>query len=68
MFFFDIEYILLVIIPAAVLSGLAQMYLRNTYSKWNDVRNSADAAGPEVAKRISRKAGLDVRLEQSGGG
>jgi hypothetical protein len=64
---FDIDYILLVIIPTAILSGLAQMYLRNAYSKWNDIRNAANAAGPEVAQRIKQVANLNVSLERSQG-
>jgi hypothetical protein len=64
---FNMEYILLVIIPTAILSGLAQMYLRNAYSKWNDVRNAASATGPEVARRIKQVANLNVSLERSQG-
>lgn len=65
--FFDVNYILLVVIPAAVLSGAAQLYLRNTYNKWGQTRNGVNLAGPDVAQRIMRQAGLNVGLELTPG-
>lgn len=65
--FFDLNYILLVIIPAAVLSGAAQLYLRTTYGKWSQTRNGLNMAGPDVAQRIMRRAGLNVGLELTPG-
>lgn len=64
--FFDMNYIILVLIPTLVLSGLAQMYVRSAYSKWGQVRNGSGLSGPQVAQRIMRQAGLNsTRLEST---
>ena len=56
--FFDPIYLLLVIIPATILSLAAQMYVRSSYNKWSQVRNSANLTGTDVAKRIIARTGL----------
>ena len=66
-FFFDPTYLLLVIIPAAILSFAAQMYVRSSYSKWSKVRNSANLTGTDVARRIIARTGLgSVGVERQG--
>ena len=68
MFFFDPTYIFLVMIPTLILSGLAQMYLRNTYGTWSQRANSNDLMGPDTAERIIRRSGLqNVQLELADG-
>lgn len=67
MFFFDFNYILLVMIPTLLLSGLAQFYLRSTYSTWGNRANQRGLSGPEVARRIMQHAGLNVSLEVTPG-
>jgi len=68
MFFFDPTYIFLVMIPTLILSGLAQMYLRGTYSTWSQRANSNDLMGPDTAERIIRRSGLqNVQLELADG-
>lgn len=67
--FFDPMYLLLVALPTMVLSGLAQWYVRSSYSKWLKQRNTMGLAGAEVAQRIMRAAPelRDVRLEGTPG-
>lgn len=67
MLFFDVNYLVLVMVPTLILSGLAQLYLRNAYGRWSQARNGSGLSGPEVAQRIMRSAGLNVRLEQTPG-
>lgn len=61
--FFDPSYMLLVMLPTLIISGLAQWYLRSTYSKWGDTANSNNFSGSETARHIMRYANLDVGLE-----
>lgn len=63
MLYFDPQYLIFVLVPTLILSGLAQFYVRSSYSKWSEVRNGSGAAGPDVARRIMRSAGLNVGLQ-----
>lgn len=63
MLFFDPIYLIMVALPAMLLSGAAQWYLRSKYSKWSNIANSRGVSGPEAARNIMRDAGLNVDLE-----
>lgn len=65
--YFDPTYLLLVALPTLILSGLAQMYVRSTYSKWGQVRNSRSVTGADVAQGIMRQNGLRVSLASTPG-
>jgi hypothetical protein len=66
--FFDPAYIFLVMIPGILLSLGAQAFVSSAFNKWGNVRNQTGLAGPEVARRIMRSAGLtDVSLELTPG-
>lgn len=66
--FFDVNYLLWVALPALILSGLAQYFVRSTYSKWSQVPNGAAASGVQVAEQIFARTGLNpVRLEGTPG-
>ncbi len=56
--FFDPNYLLFVMLPAMILSGIAQLFVRSAFSKWGNVRNGGDLSGVDVADRIKRSAGL----------
>lgn len=56
--FFDMNYILLVLIPSLVLSMGAQFYVRSAYSKWGNTRNSLGLTGAQIGERIVRSVGL----------
>lgn len=49
---FNSNYLLLVLIPTLVLSAVAQLFVRNAYSKWSNTRNSRGLTGPQVAEAI----------------
>jgi uncharacterized protein len=61
--FFDSNYLLLVALPAMILSGLAQWYVRSNYSKWSQVKNGRGATGADVGQGLIRKYGLKASLE-----
>ncbi len=65
--FFDPQYLLFVLLPAMIISGLAQMFIRSAYSQWGQTRNGAGYSGPEVAQRLMRRFNLNVDLERSDG-
>lgn len=61
--FFSSSYILLVMLPALLLSGWAQMKVRGAYSKWSKERNSGNLTGADVARRMVQSYGFNVNLE-----
>ncbi|NJL93342.1 MAG: zinc metallopeptidase [Anaerolineae bacterium] len=58
MIFFDPLYIMVVMLPALVLSGLAQLAIRSAYNKWSQVANSSNATGNETARVLMRSFNL----------
>lgn len=68
MFFIDPVYFWYVLIPTLVLSGLVQLYLRSTFSKWSGVRNSAEMTGLQVGQELFRRTTLKaIPLERTPG-
>lgn len=68
MFFFDSNYLILVLLPTIVLSGLAQLWVSSAYQKWGNTRNHLGMTGVSVGERIKQSAGLQaVRFESIGG-
>lgn len=55
-------------IPAFLLSLLAQWWVSSTYRRWSQVRNRFDLSGGEAAQRLLSHAGLhEVRVEMAPG-
>lgn len=64
---FDIYYIIL-ILPAFILSLVAQIKVKSTFSKYSKSYNSARLTGADVARRVLSAHGVyDVRIERVGG-
>ena len=59
MFFFGWGYLLYVALPIMVLSFLASSWVKRTYQRYSQVRNSSGQTGVYVARRILSGAGLD---------
>jgi uncharacterized protein len=59
MFFFGWGYLLYVALPIMVLSFLASSWVKRTYQRYSQVRNSSGQTGVDVARRILAGAGLD---------
>ena len=66
--FFDPTYIIVVLLPTLILSGLAQAWVRGAYQKWSNVPNSRRVTGQQTAQILIRDGGLQgVGLEMGQG-
>lgn len=66
MYYTNTDYILCMI-PAFLLTMLAQMWVSSTYKKWLKVQNSMNMPGGDAAQRILAAANLqdvDIKLVQ----
>jgi Zn-dependent membrane protease YugP len=63
MYFFNSGYFLFVMIPALLISALAQATVSSAYSKWRKRANSGHLTGADVARQFSRAYGFQVNLE-----
>lgn len=65
--YFDPRYILFVMVPALLISAGVQLYLRSTFARWRQVRNSAGLTGEQVADTLFERGAVDaVATERSG--
>lgn len=55
-------YLTFVLIVLVILSFLVQQYVEYMFYKWGKTTNSAQLTGMKAAEKISREAGLGVRL------
>jgi len=68
MFFFDFKYILFVMLPGLVISGIASWMVRSAFNKYSQVRSRHGYSGAEAAARLLRDAGIhDVEIVRSRG-
>ena len=58
MFYFDIHYVLWVLLPGIVIGAWAQLKLHAAYSKYSEVPVESGMTGAEAARRILDDAGL----------
>ena len=64
---FNTEY-LLYMLPALILSLIAQFYVKSAYRKWSQVKNYHNITGADAAQRLFPAIGLrDVSLQQARG-
>ncbi|HPS33207.1 MAG TPA: zinc metallopeptidase [Anaerolineaceae bacterium] len=55
-------------LPAFILSMVAQMYVKSAYNKWSKVRNYYNITGIEAAQQLTTRVGLsDIRLTRTKG-
>jgi len=60
---FNINY-LIYMLPALILSMIAQFYINSRYAHWGQVRNRAGLTGVQVAQQLSEKLGMyDLKLK-----
>ena len=52
--YFDPTYMVLVLLPTMIISGLAQFFIRSTYNKWGNTANSNNLDGMETARHLKR--------------
>lgn len=66
MFYFDSNYLIMVLIPTMLISLAAQWYVRSQFSKWGQIRNSQGLTGVQVAQRILARTSLsNVGFDQA---
>ncbi len=67
MFFYDYYYIILVV-PALIISLLAQINIKKTYANMAKIKNARNLTGAEAAARVLTHYGInDVRVEMTKG-
>lgn len=67
MFYFDVYYLYLVI-PATLIALWAQIKVKSTFAKYNNIRTSRGFTAAEIARRILDQNGLhSVRIERVAG-
>lgn len=65
---FDMGYMLMVMLPGMVLSGLASKMVSSTFKKYESVGTQSDMTGAEAAKLMLERAGVhDCRIEPISG-
>jgi len=64
--FFDPNYILLVLLPTLIITGLAQAWVKGAYNKWSNIANSQRVTGADTA-RILMGAGVAARGVEAAG-
>ena len=63
--YIDPVYFWYVFIPTILISIGVQVYLRSTFSKWSNVKNSSGMVGPQVAQQLFDRTSLQpVRVER----
>ena len=68
MFYIDPVYFWFVLIPTLLISIGVQIYLKRTFSKWSEVKNSQGLVGPQVAQQLFDRTSLQpIRVERVSG-
>ena len=66
--YIDPVYFWYVLIPTLLISIGVQVYLRSTFSKWSNVKNSTGQAGVQVVKQLFDRTSLQpIRVERISG-
>jgi Zn-dependent membrane protease YugP len=64
---FNINY-LIFMLPALVLSLIAQLYVNSSFNRWSKKQNSAGLTGADVAQRLTTQLGMyDIKLKGTPG-
>ncbi len=65
---FDMNYMLMVMLPGMVLSGLASMMVKRTFAKYENVGTQSNMTGAEAAKLMLERQGVtDCKIEAVSG-
>jgi Zn-dependent membrane protease YugP len=68
MFYFDSTYLLFIFLPILVMSLGVQIYLKSTFSKWSQVRNSSAVTGMDAARALFARTDLkEIPLQPTRG-
>ncbi|HEX3050524.1 MAG TPA: zinc metallopeptidase [Aggregatilineaceae bacterium] len=58
--YFDSNYLLFVMLPTLIITGLAQMWIRNAYQKWGQIANSRQVNGQQTAQALFRSGAIQA--------
>ena len=62
------NYYFMYMLPALILSVVAQLYVNSAYSKWSKVRNYHNLTGTDTAEQLISRLGMnDIRLTRTRG-
>jgi Zn-dependent membrane protease YugP len=65
---FDMKYILMVVLPTLVMSGLASLLVKSAFAKYSQVGTRRGYTGAQAAQILMEQAGItDVRIEPTQG-
>lgn len=65
---FDMNYLLMVMLPGMVLSGLASMMVKSTFARYENQGTSSNLTGAQAARHMLERAGVtDCTIEPVGG-
>jgi len=65
---FDMQYLMLVVLPGLLLMGLATLAVKGSFHKYSKIRNSRNLTGAQAAEQILRSYGVsNVRVERVSG-
>jgi len=68
MYFFDSQYLIMVIVPVAIITLIVQGILKATYAKYSQIETQRGLTGAEAARRILDSAGVQgVEVEEVAG-
>ena len=65
-FYFDPWYLLLVL-PAVILAGIAQLWVQSTFRKYSKVGTLRGVTGREASEEIQRRNGITLPVDRVGG-
>lgn len=66
--YFDPNYLIFVMLPTLIITGLAQMWVKSAYRKWGNIANSRRVNGAQTADLIFRSGKLQpIRVEETPG-
>ncbi len=58
--YFDSNYLLFVMLPTLIISGIAQMWIRNAYQKWGQIANGRHVNGQQTAQALFRSGAIQA--------
>ena len=66
--FMDLNYLLLVVVPGLVLSGIASLMVKSSFARYSQVGTRRGYSGAQAAQILLDRAGItDVRIERTNG-
>jgi Zn-dependent membrane protease YugP len=62
MFLFDLNYLILVMLPGLIISGIASLRVKATFNRYSKVTTSSGMTGAQAALQMLRAAGLERKI------